>query len=106
MRYAHGYKMMMRPFAKQSVVTVGELLLVAAGFAVYYVGIGVIIIWIVYLILSCVHRGSGAALFFVLKTILPLGVIVGLLMLFSRVIKRSLSNRRGITAKKDGPATN
>jgi len=92
----------MRGFGKQSVVRVGKLLAVAASFSVYYSVIGIIVVLIVHLILICVLYGSGAALLFSARTLLPLGVIVGLLVLSYRVIKRRLSKRDNTTAKKDG----
>jgi hypothetical protein len=96
----------MRSFGKQSVVTAGELLAVAAGFAVYFLGIGVIVTWIAYLILTWVHHGSGGALLFTVRTLLPLSVIVGLLVLFHRAIKRSLSKRGGTGAKNNDSIAN
>ena len=67
----------------------GKLLAVMAGFAMYFLGIVVIIAWIVSLILISVNHGSGAALVFTARTLLPLIVTIGLFVLFYRVIKRS-----------------
>ena len=87
--------------------SLGKLLVVAAGFAVYYLAIGVIIGWMLRLIVIYVTDGSGAALLFSARTLLPLSVIVVLLVFFYREIKRSHAKRAGIaSAKKDDSSAN
>jgi hypothetical protein len=73
---------MMGGFGKQLVAAVGKLLAVAAGFAIYYLGMSMVIVWMVYLILTYAHHSSGAALLFSVRTLLPLSVIVGIGVLF------------------------
>jgi hypothetical protein len=84
----------------------GKLLVVTVGFAVYYLAIIIILAWMVSLVLMSVYYGSGAALLFTAKTLLPLTAIIGLLVLFYRVIKRSRQKQRNTTPKEDGSVAN
>lgn len=67
----------------------GKLLAVAAGFVVYYLAVGIIIICIVYSLLSYVQHGLKAALLIAVRFLFPIGISIGFIFLFSRVIKRS-----------------
>ena len=80
--------------------SLGRLLAVIAGFAFYFLAIIIVIAWFVSLILISVNHGSRAALLFTAKTLLPLILILGVMVLFYGVIKRSPSKRTNSPKKK------